>query len=155
MSKSFIVISESLTDVTDSVLIYFPESWASKGSAALSDATVPHGRSFANSFPSDLERSPFVIGHALVISAQIRLHLLPHFPLGVQIFIRLTWIRQQRDKQVSWWSMKYGGGDESKSWVLSNDLEHARKGIFSLLSELRETMNVQERSQNKDCFLSF
>lgn len=108
-----------------------------KSSEALSDASVAHGLSFANSFPSDLEGRPLVVGHALIISAQIRLHLLPHFLLGVQVFIRLTWIRQQRDKQVSScrWNMRYTvvktrEGVDSKSWLFSNDLEHAREVIF-------------------------
>ena len=58
-------------------------SYGQMAQKPLFDATVVHGLSFANSFSSNLKGSSLVGGHTLVVGAQVRLHLLPHFLLGV------------------------------------------------------------------------
>lgn len=120
-------------------------SFPSSGPEALFDATVAHGLSSANSSPRDLEGSPLVGGYALVISAQIRLNLLPHFLLGVQLFIRLTCIRQQREKHVS----SAGRCAVLKAWIRSalKSFKACKESHFSFLIWLQR-QHGQPKAEN-------
>lgn len=68
----------------------------------LSDDAVGEGGGPAQPLALHLKATSFVIGHAPAIDLQIRLEKLPNFLLGLQLPVRLTWTREERDSEGKW-----------------------------------------------------
>ncbi len=63
------------------------------------DSSVPHGGGSTHTSPLDCEGDFLVAGHALSAGAEVRLHLLKHLLLGIELGIWGAWKEGSRAEE--------------------------------------------------------